>query len=397
MTAAMVLDALVVVTMVVRTILGVRRGLLVGVLGLVGVVGGAIAGIWAGPRLIELLPALDSSRLSRSVALLVAFFLGIAIGETIAGAIARRMRGSDRAKGGDALFGGLVAALMVCLVSWFLLTAVRPISPPLLTQAINESRAYQAIDQAVPDQFNNLPARTVDLLRTEMPKVFGGDEPVLPVPEPDNDALGNPEVQQAANSVVQVLSDAPACRTDSSGSGWVVAPQRVVTNAHVVSGAQTVSVRVTSANLVLDATVVGFDPNLDLAVLAVPQLTAAPLPRAVESQPTGADAIAAGYPWGGSYTASQVRVRGTVTEQGGNIYAELGIAREVYAFRGVVRPGNSGGPLLTPDGRVAGTVFAMSLVDPNTGYALTDAASAALLDAAASLVDPVPTGACVTR
>ena len=70
---------------------------------------------------------------------------------------------------------------------------------------------------------------------------------------------------------------------------------------------------------------------------------------------------------------------------------------EVYAFRGVVRPGNSGGPLLTPDGRVAGTVFAMSLVDPNTGYALTDAASAALLDAAASLVDPVPTGACVTR
>lgn len=397
MDAPMVLDAVIVVAIVVRAVIGLRRGLLVGVLGLVGVVGGAAAGLWAGPRLIEIFPQLDANRLIRSVALIFAFLLGIAVVEAIIGAFSRSKRGGDRAKGADALFGGVVAALMVCLVSWFVLTAVRPIAPPALALGINESRVYQGIDAVVPDQFNNLPARTVDLLRTEMPKVFGGDEPVLPVPEPDTDALDNPQIQQAATSIVQILSDAPTCRTDSSGSGWVVSPQRVVTNAHVVSGADTVSIRVPGTGLVLDATVVAFDPDLDLAILAVPQLTAAPLPRASEAQAVGADAIAAGYPWGGSYTVNQVRVRGTVNEQGGNIYDEPGITREVYAFRGVVRPGNSGGPLLTPDGRVAGTVFAMSMIDPNTGYALTDAASAALLDAAASLSEPVPTGACVSR
>ena len=84
-------------------------------------------------------------------------------------------------------------------------------------------------------------------------------------------------------------------------------------------------------------------------------------------------------------------IRGTIIENNTDLYGGPGVAREVYAIRGVVRPGNSGGPLLTADGRVAGTVFAMSALDPQTGYVLTDAATAPLLDAAGALSEPVPT------
>lgn len=112
---------------------------------------------------------------------------------------------------------------------------------------------------------------------------------------------------------------------------------------------------------------------------------AAALPRAPENLPVGADVVAAGFPWAARTPSARAASGGTVIENGADIYGEQGITREVYSIRGQVRSGNSGGPLLTPDGRVAGTVFAMSALDPQTGYVLTDAATAPLLDAAGAL------------
>lgn len=397
MDAPLLLDLIVGLVIVGRAVVGMRNGFLVGSLSLFGVLAGAAGGVWAGLWLVDQVPTPDQSRLFRTVTLLVVSLIGIALGEAVLGSLARRIRGHDRAKGFDAFLGGLSAAVVAGALVWFLLGAIRPFAPEFLSSAIGQSRVYHLLDVTVPDRFNELPGRAADVLVKGLPKVFGGDEPQLPTHEPDGTVLGDPRVQQAASGVVQVQTLAPNCRSDSAGSGWVVSDQRVVTNAHVVAGSSTVGVSVTGTGPLLDAQVVAFDPDLDLAILAVPALEAAPLPRAPESQPQGADAIAAGFPWGGPFSLSESRIRGTVVEEGADIFGGPGIAREVYAIRGVVRPGNSGGPLLTVDGRVAGTVFAMSAVDDQTGYVLTDAATAPMLDQAAALADPVPTGACLTR
>lgn len=396
MSGSTILDLVLLVAVLGRAIYGLRTGLLAGSFSLIGMAAGAWAGMWAGPQLVAMLPQVDANRLARSIALVALVFVGVTLGELLIGAIGRRIRGKDRASGLDAILGMISAALVVALLAWGLLTAVRPVAPPALGTAIDDSVGYQVLDRAVPDRFHELPGRAMDAIVSRLPEVFGGDEPVLPIPEPDNDSINTPEVQAAAASIVQIRTDAPSCVTDSTGSGWVVAPQRVVTNAHVVAGSEQVTVRIGGKGAALAAQVVGFDPDLDLAILAVPELAAAPLPRA-PSMVAGEDAIAAGFPWGGPYTLSATRIRGTVTENGTDIFGEAGIPREVYAVRGTLRPGNSGGPLLTPDGRVAGTIFATSLVDPQTGYVLTDAATAGWLDTAAGLADPVPTGGCLSR
>lgn len=395
--SALLLDVIIAAIVIGRTFVGYRTGFLAGVLGLIGVFGGAALGWWAGPQLLGLLPVLDTTRFVRSVTLIVLVVIGIMVGELLLGGLGRRLRGRDRATGADAFFGAVASFLAIGLVVWFALSAMRPVAPAPLARAIDDSYGYRVLDVAIPDRFNKLPGRAADALVAELPKLFGGQEPQLPIPEPDTDALNTPGVQQAAASIVQVRTDAPDCRTDSSGSGWVVAPGRVITNAHVVAGAAGVTIAVGGwPGITHGATVVGLDPDLDLAVLAVPTLDAPALTRASEQLVPGADAVAAGYPWGGPYTLNQTRVRGVVIENGADIYGEEGIAREVYAVRGTVRPGNSGGPLLSDDGRVAGTVYAMSAIDPQTGYALTDAATAGWLDAAPTLTEPVATGACMT-
>ncbi len=202
-------------------------------------------------------------------------------------------------------------------------------------------------------------------------------------------------MRRAAFAVVKVQAIASQCGRVQEGSGWVAAPERVVTNAHVVAGAESVTLQVRGVGDRLRATVVTFDADLDLAVLAVPGLDAEPLRRA-GVQPPGTTVVAAGFPLDGPYEATPMTVRGTLSASGDDIYGRSGVTREVYALYGDVQPGNSGGPLLTAEGRVAGTVFAKSVADPTTGYALTDAASDAVLDAAASDNTPTSTGACTS-
>lgn len=392
-----VLDLVLAVVIVGRIIKGIRNGLLVGALGLAGVGCGGFLGLWAGPRLVTALPVLDSGRLIRTITLVVVLLVGIVLGEFVGGLIGRRIRGRDRAQGWDAALGGIAAAVIAALVTWGALSLARPVAPSAVRSAIDGSIIYRALDTAVPNQFDQVPQQALNSLVNALPKAFGGVEPSLPVAPPNNNSASSPGVDAAAASIVQVMSQAPACTSDASGSGWVVANERVVTNAHVVAGADRVQISVRGTAAALDATTVAFDPKLDLAVLSVPGLKSSALARATGNQPTGQDVVAAGFPWGGPYTLSAARIRGTVTEQSNDIYGGPGIPREVYSIRGVVRPGNSGGPLLTLDGSVAGTVFAMSVVDNQTGYVLTDAATAPILDQAASLVNPVGTGSCVAR
>ena len=165
-----------------------------------------------------------------------------------------------------------------------------------------------------------------------------------------------------------------------------------MTNAHVVAGVT--EPRVEVGDDALPARVVLFDAGRDVAVLAVPGLERPPLAFAGEQAEQGAGAIVVGYPQNGPFRADAARVRGTQNARGPDIYQEQTVVREIYALRGLVQPGNSGGPLLAEDGRVYGVIFAAAADDPQTGYALTAAEVEGVAATGASATDPVDTRTC---
>ena len=203
----------------------------------------------------------------------------------------------------------------------------------------------------------------------------------------------DPEIREASASVVKVIGRASSCNRVIEGSGFVVAPERVMTNAHVVAGVAAPVVTAPNAEP-LESRVVHFDPSTDVAVLAVPGLDRAALAFRDDAA-TGAHAAVVGYPGNGPLRTEPARVRGEYALLGSDIYDDETVSRDVLSMRGEIRPGNSGGPLVADDGLVYGVVFAASLTDPDTGYALAPSEVESALEAADAATDPVPTGGCV--
>jgi len=271
---------------------------------------------------------------------------------------------------------------------------VRSAAPAPLGRAIGQSRVLQAINAVVPQQTAQLFQGFRSILDREgFPEVFSGirAEPITPVAPPANGVVGSAGVARAARSVVKVVGQA-SCERVQEGSGWVLARQRVVTNAHVVAGVRTPSVRVGGVGHAYPATVVVFDPRRDLAVLAVPGLPAKPLPLG-GSLRRGDGAVVAGFPLDGPYRLRAARVRDVLEASGTDIYGRTGTVRSIYSLYTKVQSGSSGGPLLSPSGRVVGVVFARSVDDERTGYALTLAEARPVIDHAGRSV-PVSSGAC---
>ena len=196
-------------------------------------------------------------------------------------------------------------------------------------------------------------------------------------------------------SVIHVLGDATSCQRRLLGSGFVVAPDYVLTNAHVVAGTDTV--RLDTMVGLRDADVVYYDPEVDLAVLHVPDLGLEPLEWASEPAVSGQDTIVMGFPASGPFEAAPARVRSKLTIAGPNIYASGRVEREAYTVRGSIREGNSGGPMTGLDGRVLGVVFGASLDESDTGYVLTAAEVNERVGDVTAYTEPVGTGECVLR
>ena len=185
-----------------------------------------------------------------------------------------------------------------------------------------------------------------------------------------NLANNNPVVAATESSVVNISAVAPSCQKLLEGSGFVVSDHTVMSNAHVVAGSNSVTVQDTDGNS-YDATVVSYDPAVDIAILDVPGLPAPPLAFANAPAATGTDALVMGFPDAGSFEATPARIREVVELNGPDIYRTTTVTRQVYTIRGTVRQGDSGGPVVDLNGQVLGVVFGAAVDDAESGYALT--------------------------
>ena len=290
----------------------------------------------------------------------------------------------------DSLVGAVLGLVTWAVVVWLVAGFAMATSLATVVQAANSSRVVATLNGIAPMPSSTVLGAVDDALASAgLPKVFAGGEPISPIDAPDSAVPA--AVARAQDSVVTVLAAKPACGVDSEGSGWVVQRGRVVTNAHVVAGASSIVVRSGDGAGVDRATLVAFDPERDLAVLDVTDLSAQPL-QIGEDLAAGDQAYAAGYPGDGPFTISPQRVRGQLTARGTDIYQSGIVERQIYSLRGSIRPGNSGGPLLDTAGDVAGVVFARSTSDADTGYALTLDELRPVLSSVGSA--PISSGAC---
>jgi S1-C subfamily serine protease len=251
------------------------------------------------------------------------------------------------------------------------------------------------VDGAVPDGVRSV----YDSLRSAIDRRGLPDvlDPLTPtqvrdVAPPDEALLGSPVVSSVQGSVVKISGVAPSCSRQIDGSGFVYAPERVMTNAHVLAGVVDPVVEAEGGEY--DATPVYVDEALDIAVLAVPDLPQVPLAFTPTPAETGDDSIIMGYPGGGDLYIGAARVRDRGEISGPDFRDTTTVVRDVYALFGTVRAGNSGGPLFAPDGSVLGVVFASAIDDPSTGYALTAQQVAQAATTGSTAQAEVGTGPC---
>src|SRR6476661_1035349 len=395
------LDLLLIVLFISYAVTGYRQGLVVSVMSLAGFLAGGALAMWLLPLAVSSWSDLENAPLLRTVVLIAGVFILASAGQAIAVAVGGRLRSRLRIKPAqvfDAGLGAVAVVLSAAVLVWFIAGALRGGAPAPIAKAIGESRVLRVIDGFVPPGTSRLFAGFREVLDREgFPRVFNGleAERIAPVAPPDQSVAQTAGVREAAASVIKITGVATSCNRGQEGSGWVVSPGRVVTNAHVVAGMQTATLRVHGTGRSYTGRVVLFDTRRDLAVLSVPDLPAQPLRQGQDLQ-RGDSGVVAGFPLDGPYRLDAARVREVIQAHGSDIYGRPGTSREVYSLYAQVRPGNSGGPLLSTDGRVVGVVFAKSLDDPSTGYALTMDEARPVLDAAASASTPVDTGPCVS-
>lgn len=388
------LDLVLVFAMVVFAISGYRQGMLVGLLSFLGFLGGGALGAYIAPHIATVT---SGERAQALVAVAVVFAVA-SIGQlltTVLGTALRNRLHWRPARLVDSIAGAAVSVVSVLLVAWLVGTAVaRSSSFAGLSKQVRHSVVLQQVDKVMPDVARNSFAAFRRLLdQNNFPQVFGGlaQPESAPVPPPDPAVLNSEGLKAARSRVLKVRGDA-VCNKRLEGTAFVYAKERVMTNAHVVAGVRKPKVYFEDGRS-LAAKVVVYDPRRDVAVLYVPGLTLAPLSFDGDAD-RGASAVVAGYPGDGPFTAVAARVRGTERARGFDIYQRSQVTREIYALRAKVRPGNSGGPLLTPNGDVYGVVFAAAVDDPDTGYALTAKEVRSDAQAGASATTAVSSGGC---
>ncbi|MFN2616306.1 MAG: MarP family serine protease [Thermoleophilaceae bacterium] len=362
---------------------GYAQGLIVGALSLAGFAAGGFLGSRIGPLFLA-----EGSRSPYAplFALLSAVFFGGLLASTleIVGFHLRERIG-DRLGALDGLGGAVLVACLGLGLVWIAGTvALQTPGARELRRPIQRSTILSALNERLPPSGPLLKA----LARFDpFPKVQGPRPGVGP---PDSAIARDPQVRAAARSVVKVLGT--ACGLGVEGSGWVAARGVVVTNAHVVAGQDDTTVELQGQGSKLDAQAVWFDPHDDVAVLRVPGAAGAPALALNQASRPGTSAAVLGFPGNGPYDVRPARVGVTAIALTDDAYGRGPVRRKITALRALVRPGNSGGPVVDGAGRVVATVFAATVSESvNSGFGVPDTIVRGALSRARA---PVDTGPC---
>jgi S1-C subfamily serine protease len=370
-----VLDVVLILICIGFAISGYRQGFLIGVLSFLGFLGGGVLGAKFAPGLHDAV-GFGNAALFGLLTVFVAATLGQLVATALGLTLRRRITWHP-ARVVDSAGGAVISVVSVLLVAWLVGTALAHSALNGLGRQVRHSSVLSRVDDVMPDAARTWFSSFRRLLdQNGFPQVFGSISPerIVKVPPPDPKVANSRAVRLAREDIVKITGVAPACRRQLEGSGFLYAPERVMTNAHVVAGVRD-PVVTTADGETFDATVVVYDSDRDVAVLYVPGFGGTPLAFAGEAS-RGEGAVVAGYPENGPFRPVAARIRGVETARGPDIYQSRQVTREIYSVYAVVRPGNSGGPLLgarLEGGRpvVFGVVFAAAVDDSHTGYALT--------------------------
>ncbi|WP_327088214.1 MarP family serine protease [Nonomuraea sp. NBC_01738] len=367
------LDLILIGLVIAFGISGYRQGFIIGVMSFVGFVGGAVLGVFIAPPISK---AVVNGPTEQALLAIVIVFLAATIGQfasSTIGAVVRSHVTWEPAKTADAVGGTFASALSVLVIAWVIGSLIVSTSFKPLVEQVNNSLVLTTVDDAIPQSARNWQQPFKQFIdNSEFPPVFdaiGGDQWV-DVPPPAQSVLQGPKLQRAQSAVVKVQGNAESCNKHIEGTGFVYAPERIMTNAHVVAGVTKDLEVIDQAFNKLPATVVRYNPERDIAILRVPGLKLPVLSFDGDAK-KGDGAIIAGFPKGEGFKAEPARIRSKIPAEGPDIYRDQTVTRWVYSVRGKVLPGNSGGPLLTPEGKVYGVIFAAAIGKEETGYALT--------------------------
>lgn len=377
------LDAIILGFVALMAVYGYLQGFLVGALSLAGFLGGAFIGTRLGPHLLPRGASSPYAPLFGLIGALVAGFI-LAVGLEGLGARLRWMAARAHLGILDGLLGAILTAAIGLALAWILAAvALQLPDATVLRRDIQRSAVLRRLNAALPPSGSVLHA----LARFDpFPRISGPGARVAP---PTAAIARDPQVRADAPAVVRVLGN--ACGLGIEGSGWVAAPGVVVTNAHVVAGERDTVVQAGGAGEALPARAVHFDPRNDIAVLHVAGLDGTRLSFA-PSAPTGTAGALLGFPENGPYDVSPVRLGATRRTVSQDAYGRGPVTRLLTSLRGVVRSGNSGGPIVDGRGRVLATVFAATVGSPQRGgFAIPNAVVRGALDDSSS---PVGTGPC---
>jgi len=350
---------------------GYRQGFVVGALGVIGFLGGAAAGAVISPGIAQ---ALVRSPSQQALVAIVVVFLVALTGQllaSLAGAALRSRLAWRPATVMDAAGGAAVSAMSVLLIAWFIGSAVASAPLPAVARQVDYSVVLRGVGRLMPGPAHDISSDFGRMLtRGPAGQVFWGlgGQGAWTMRPPAPWVAHAPGLARARHSIVMIEGSSATCRA-GEGSGFVFAPHHVLTNAHVVAATAGMLVVMDGRHGPYRARVVYFDPVRDVAVLYVPGLHARPLQFAASAR-RGGEAIVAGYPRGRGLTAAPARIGAKVATAFPTIYRGGAVIRHVYPVRADIQPGNSGSPLLAPDGTVYGMVFAALTGTRNAGYAL---------------------------
>jgi S1-C subfamily serine protease len=390
------LDLFIVLAAVGYAVGGYRNGAVVGVFSLAGFLGGAVLGAQLG-RPIGSRLAHGTGQVLVALVCVLLFALAGQLLMVWAGRLLRNRIRWHTAQVVDSGIGAVLGVVSVLLVAWMVAVPLASSPYPTLASQARRSAIVRKVDEVVPSDVRNVYSSLQSFIdNSGFPQVFGEFPQathIVSVGPPDLALANAPGIKADQSSILKIYGTAPSCNRSIEGSGFVYAPERIITNAHVVAGTSRVDVQI-SATKSLPARVVLYDAERDVAVLDVPGLKAAPLSFAPQPADEGANAIVLGYPFDGGFTIGPSRIRQQETISGHDIYGQGKVIRQIYQIRGVVRSGNSGGPLITPDGAVLGIVFATALDSNDTGFVLRYSEIKSDADTGAVKETAVGTGAC---